>query len=322
MGGFFSNSFFRVFPVILCFASLLCASEVVREPPSQPDGSQESIGENLGEEEDPEIASEIEGETEAQRRLRELEEARLGEEERRRLEEEQRRLEEERLRELEEARLQEEEQRRLEEDQLARDLREARTAYQRFLWQEEDFSKAFALFDVEQNRAQREEQLKREDPDRGLFWRKEQAGLVTRELSFFMGAGKRVVLFRNDEVLQFFGFRGFLHRYRPAVSGGLLLEGETVDLGALLLKERGDYVLLVVSDDVFVDGAALDLERVRYGLLQAEIRGAVFRLVNVYSDGVGLLRVQMERDARAGTSGEFFTWAVDRMILMQAAGGG
>ncbi len=158
--------------------------------------------------------------------------------------------------------------------------------------------------------ADRRRRAAKVDPDLDSFWRKEQIARFGRQLILTIPLGRRVMLYRSRDPLQFHGRRAHMHRRVPRVKAGRPAPRDKVDVTSLLNRRKGHFIFLSVPEEPGSVNLKGDVE-----LLSTVINGETYDIVNIYSDGVDILLVEMELRGRGGMAGRFFHWSVDRIYL-------
>lgn len=198
-------------------------------------------------------------------------------------------------------------------DRVIRESVQLRAAYQAFIRESEGVEKLRLAIIQDHRRRMREDRLNREDPDRNFFWRRESAEKFGKILRLIFPAGKRIALFRNPNSLQFQGFGGFVHNFRPELGRGELIAPAERNLTSLILHENGFFILLTLPDS---PGTVQPVVRENnYDLLRTRINGELFHIIGIYSDGEDLIRIEAEKEIRSGESGDYYIWEVDTVVL-------
>ena len=195
-----------------------------------------------------------------------------------------------------------------EKEQARRVRDQAFAERDRFL---EDYRRAAEERRRRQAEARRDEHLRRVDPERDSFWRREQVTYFGREILLTVPGGKTAAIFSQKSSQQFMGLRGHARAIRPRLRQVRILGKEETQVSGFLKTMRGNFVLLAVPEGA----SGVSLKPGEYELLRLNVHGATFDITNIYSDGSGFLRVEAEKWTRDGEAGEYSRWTVDAILL-------
>ena len=200
-------------------------------------------------------------------------------------------------------------------EELAREKEQARRIRQGALMERDRFLEDYRRVTEERRRraeeARREQHLRRVDPERDTFWRREQVTYFGREILLTVPAGTSVAIFAQRKPQQFMGVRAHVRAIKPRVRQVRLL-GKEARVSDLVKTMRGNFVLIAVPEGT----PATALKPGGYDLLRLNVHGASYDITNIYSDGTGFLRVEAERRNRPGEAGEYSRWTVDAIHLV------